>query len=390
MTLQQLAGEQLENLLQAEDIERLDYADIVDLFLNEKGISNYKPDHIAQQDPRNYEQVLFNTSRADRPHDNADQSKPHVEKLPGAADCIICSGHTTGIVDLAQLSEGYTFINKNLFPVVFPAELPANYDEIDNFSKQVPARGKNAYGLHFLQWTSTVHKRDWHNMPAGDLLLVMKRLAVLEHKLLTSSQGVMPSLEKFGDEHGRNGFVSIIKNSGSPVGGSIEHGHQQIVFSNIMPRRTRENLRFKIDRGVSFSEFMLQENPDQFLIREYAHTALVIPFYMRRPYDMLLLVKDTEKGYLHEMSSDQLGSIAAGWQDGINLLRAILPLRGRAIAYNVLTHNGPGSGLYFEFLPYTQEEGGYEKLGLSVSQANPAQASQLMKGILEEQLSAQA
>ena len=34
MTLQQLAGEQLENLLQAEDIERLDYADIVDLFLN--------------------------------------------------------------------------------------------------------------------------------------------------------------------------------------------------------------------------------------------------------------------------------------------------------------------------------------------------------------------
>lgn len=385
MTLDRLTGEKLANLLQAGDIERLTYADIVNLFLTEKGIADYQPDHIAQFDPRNDEQVLFNASRADRPHDNAHQGTPQVEKLAGAVDCIICSGQTTGIVDLTQLSEGHTFINKNLFPVVFPVKVPTNLDETDDFSEQVPARGKNAFGLHFLQWTSTFHKRDWHNMPAGDLLLVMKRLAVLEHKMLTSSQGVMPNLEHFGDTQGRNGFVSIIKNSGSPVGGSIEHGHQQIVFSNIMPRRTRENLRFMIDRGVSFSEFMLQENPDQLLIRDYEHAALVVPYYMRRPFDLLLLVKDTAKGYLHEMSSDQLGSIAAGWQDGIKLLRGILPLRRRAIAYNVLTHNGPGSGLYFEFYPYTQEEGGFEKLGLSVCQSNPRKASELLKRVLNEQ-----
>jgi galactose-1-phosphate uridylyltransferase len=385
MIPQQLNGERLENLLQAEDIERLAYADIVDLFLAEKGITDYQPDHIAQLDPRNGEQVLFNASRADRPHDNAPQGRPHAEKIAGAADCIICSGKTTGIVDLTQLSEGHTFINKNLFPVVFPGKSPTNQDSIDNFSAQVPARGKNAFGLHFLQWTSTIHKRDWHNMPAGDLLMVMKRLAVLEHKMLISSQGVMPNLEQFGDTQGRNGFVSIIKNSGSPVGGSIEHGHQQIVFSNIMPRRTRENLRFKMDREVSFSEFMLQENPGQYLIRDYEHAALIVPYYMRRPFDMLLLIKDTAKGYLHEMTSDQLVSIAAGWQDGIKLLRGILPLRRRAIAYNVLTHNGPGAGLYFEFYPYTQEEGGFEKLGLSVCQSNPGKASELLKRVMDEQ-----
>ena len=36
-----------------------------------------------------------------------------------------------------------------------------------------------------------------------------------------------------------------------------------------------------------------------------------------------------------------------------------------------LASNGPGAGLYFEFLPYTQETGGFEKLGLWVCQNNP-------------------
>jgi hypothetical protein len=104
---------------------------------------------------------------------------------------------------------------------------------------------------------------------------------------------------------------------------------------------------------------------------------------MRRPFDMLLLLKDTGKSYLHELSRQQLVSIAEGWQVGIQLLHAILPTRRRNIAYNVLTHNGPGAGLYFEFLPYTQEEGGFEKLGLSVCQSNPQQASQTLEAILD-------
>jgi galactose-1-phosphate uridylyltransferase len=384
MVPQQLSREIIEHLLQAEDIEQFSYSEISQHFHHEEGILAYQPDHVVQQDPRSFEQVLFNTSRADRPHDNADREARHALKKPGADDCIICTGQTTGILDLAQLSEGYTFINKNLFPVVFPGDAPSTQDEFENDRGVNSTAGNNAHGLHFLQWTSTMHNLDWHNMPIGDLLVVMKRLAALEKHLLSSSQEMMPSLEQFGDDHGRSGYVSIIKNSGSPVGGSIEHGHQQIVFSNIMPRRTRENLAFQRTRGVSFSEYILQENPASLLVREYEHTVLVVPHYMRRPFDMLLLVKDTDKSYLHELSSDQLKSVAAGWQDGIKLLRAVLPLRHRAIAYNVLTHNGPGAGLYFEFLPYTQEEGGFEKLGLSVCQSNPTKASELLKDILGE------
>lgn len=133
---------------------------------------------------------------------------------------------------------------------------------------------------------------------------------------------------------------------------------------------------------MHFSEYILRENPDQLLVREYDHATLLVPYYMRRPFDMLLLVKETNKGYLHELSHEQLESVAAGWQDGIKLLTKILSLKGRAVAYNVLTHNGPGAGLYFEFLPFTQEDGGYEKLGLSVCQSNPFEASKLLKNVI--------
>jgi hypothetical protein len=48
-----------------------------------------------------------------------------------------------------------------------------------------------------------------------------------------------------------------------------------------------------------------------------------------------------------------------------------MPSIGREIAHNVITNNGLGVGLYFEFLSYTQEIGGFEQLGLFVCQGNP-------------------
>ncbi|MFL7891333.1 MAG: hypothetical protein AB8I56_04645 [Anaerolineales bacterium] len=382
MDNQQLDRDQLEVILQAENIDQLTYPEMVDLFLLEKGLGDYQPDPIAHQDPRNSEQVLFNTSRANRPHDNVDQNINQTVKISGPEDCIICAGKTTGVVDVADLSQGFTFINKNLFPIVYPVENPSFQTRSKSLAGPLSAEGNPAFGLHFLQWTSSIHTQDWHNMSSDDLIVVMKRLSVLEKTLLTTSLDAMPSLEKYGDHPGRSGFVSIIKNSGSPVGGSIEHGHQQVVFSNLMPRRVQENLKFKLDRGVYFAEYVLQENPPQLLVRAYEQAVLIVPYFMRRPFDMLLILKDTHKAYLHELSSHEIASITAGWQDGIKLLRAILPVKRRPIAFNVVIHNGPGAGLYFEFLPYSQEEGGFEKLGLSVCQSNPALACDQLKELV--------
>jgi hypothetical protein len=57
---------------------------------------------------------------------------------------------------------------------------------------------------------------------------------------------------------------------------------------------------------------------------------------------------------------------------------------GREAAYNIITHNGSGSGLYFEFLPYTQELGGFEHLGLYLCQGNPLSAAAQAREILAQ------
>ncbi len=42
------------------------------------------------------------------------------------------------------------------------------------------------------------------------------------------------------------------------------------------------------------------------------------------------------------------------------------------------------AGLYFEFLPYTQEQGGLEQLGLSICQMEPERAAQDIRGQLPD------
>jgi hypothetical protein len=52
--------------------------------------------------------------------------------------------------------------------------------------------------------------------------------------------------------------------------------------------------------------------------------------------------------------------------------------------YNVITNNGPARGVYFDFLPYTQEAGGMEHLGLFVCEQNPDGAAECIREAIEE------
>ncbi len=92
---------------------------------------------------------------------------------------------------------------------------------------------------------------------------------------------------------------------------------------------------------------------------------------MRRPYDMFLVLRDASKSHLYRLSKSELEAVAEGWRDAIRIILEVMPRIGKEVAYNVTTHNGPGAGLYFEFLPYTQEMGGFEHLGLYLCQGNP-------------------
>jgi len=376
---QQIDHETLIQILEAEDIESLSFSELIRLVREE--ISDALPDGVCQIDPRNGDRILFSSSRARRPHDNlpAPSSGPQAKQA-----CIICQGHTTGVIDVADLSEGFTFVNKNLYPMLYPLEVNRPDRLTDAMDQDAGPRGQIPYGLCFLQWTSSLHDKDWHNMPLADLVVVMQRLAVLERKLLTDSKGFLPPSESWGDRAGYHGFVLIIKNYGRLVGGSLAHGHQQIALSNIMPRRIRDNWRFEKEHGETFSTYLMRENPAEFLVRDYGPAVLLVPYFMRRPYDMMLLVKDASKKHLYELTEAEIAAVAEGWHDTIRAIRWIMPEIGREIAYNVITHNGPGAGLYFEFLPYVQEIGGAEHLGLFICQGNPKNAATRIREYLKQ------
>jgi galactose-1-phosphate uridylyltransferase len=361
----------LEKLIQSRRIDDLSAVELNELFRQESGITAFLPDGTFATDPRNGDRILFNAARARRPHDNRPSA---TGLLPSDAGCIICQGLTTGIVDVAELSQGATFINKNLFPVLFPFAL-------GQAAGNMPDNGA-ARGLHFLQWTSSLHDKDWHNMPAGDRLIVMERLAALEDKLVRESAALLSAHEMpAGEDHG-NGSVLITKNYGRLVGGSLIHGHQQIALSSVRPRRFDDNVSFERSRGETFSAYLQRENPRNLTIKDYGPAVLLAPYFMRRPYDMMLLLKDTSRRYLHHLDEAELRAVADGWRDAILVMRAIMPSIDRETAYNILTNSGPGAGLYFEFQPYTQEFGGFEQLGLLICQAEPASVAERVRQVL--------
>jgi galactose-1-phosphate uridylyltransferase len=366
----------LKALLQANDLGDLSPEQIVDLFRHEPGIGSYLPDGQFVTDPRNGDRILFNAARARRPHDN----RPR-ESLSGNTDqeCIICQGQTTGIVDLAELSQGQTFINKNLYPVLFP--FPGESLAAPGAAVVEDGRG-TIRGLHFLQWTSSHHDKDWHNMPAGDRLVVMERLAALEKRLIDDSARLLHPASAPPGDSSPAGYVLITKNFGRLVGGSLAHGHQQVALSSVMPRRFADNQRFERTHGVTFSAYLARVNPPELTIKDYGQAVLMVPYFMRRPYDMILLLKESGRRYLHHLNQGELQAVADGWRDAIRLMLAIMPALGRETAYTVLTNSGPGAGLYFEFQPYTQEFGGFEQLGLLVCQASPAEAAEHIKQLL--------
>ena len=351
--------ETLEEIIQSRNIDSLTLDEITKFFSEEKDIASFAPDGFCQMDPRNGDWIVYNSARARRPHDNHAE-KATASQAPAARPCLICQGKTTQVVDVANLSQGFTFINKNLYPIFFP-------EKQDKSPDSKPGLATNVQGFHFLQWTSSFHEKDWHNMPLGDRSIVMNRLAALEKKLLE-----IP-----------NAHVSIIKNYGHLVGGSLAHGHQQIAVSNIMPNRILQDTAFLEEHEETFSSYLLRNTPPELVIKDYGPAVLVTPYFMRRPYDMTLLIKEPSKSYLHMLNPKEIEAIADGWQDAIRIMITIMPRIGKEIAYNVTTHNGPGAGLYFEFLPYTQEMGGFEHLGLYLCQGNPYQSAQTAKKILE-------
>lgn len=379
-----LEMEVLKGLLEKKRVEDIEIDELFDLFREDEHLPSHAPDAFCQIDPRDGALIVYNSKRAKRPHDNIiDHAAGSKQDGTERKGCPVCSGNTTGVLDVADLSDGFTFINKNLFPVLFPPDQVQEDWLSEPLYPDPSHHGRVAYGLHFLQWTSNYHDRDWHNMPHEDRYIVLSRLAALEHQLLFHTDHQMPPSSQWQSQKETAGFVEIIKNYGAPVGGSLEHGHQQIGWSNIMPRSFYNNWEFFMRHKHFFSQYMMNENPEELVVHDYGEAVLMVPYFMKRPYNMLLMVYDAGKQYLCELSEGELQAVADGIHDAIAALLDIMPRLGKEPAYNMIVHNGPGAGLYFEFLPYTQQTGGFEHLGLWVCQGKAGEAAEVLRKKVE-------
>jgi hypothetical protein len=128
---------------------------------------------------------------------------------------------------------------------------------------------------------------------------------------------------------------------------------------------------------------MLRKSPEDLIVKDYGVAVLVVPDFMRRPYMMMLLMKDSHKSYLHQLTSAEIEAAADGWHDATRAFHHLMPGLGKDLAFNITLHNGPGAGLYFEFLPFTQPMGGLEHLGLYVCQEVPQRAADWLREYLD-------
>jgi galactose-1-phosphate uridylyltransferase len=344
----------LEEATEFGDVGSAPYEGLRRSVADDPEIRPWRPEGRAAVDPRSGVRTVYSPARARRPHDHPLPPPPEPE------DCVVCAGRATTVVDVAPLSRGFTFINKNLYPVVYPREGDA--------WAEVRDAGGPATGMHFLQWVSTEHDVDLHNAPVEDLAVVVARLAALEDRLYRSEASGMPATGE-----GRYGHVGVIKNVGRMVGGSLVHGHQQVLHTNVRPLALDLDARFLERTGEPFAEMILRENPEDLTVRDYGDWfRMLVPWFMQRPLDMQIACLRRGVTDLRDLGPEGERALAEALRDAAAAVTSLMPGMGREVAWNMTAHNGVAGGLYVEFLPYTQERGGYECLGLTLCESTPA------------------
>lgn len=335
-----------------EDLRRVVAADA--------DVAAWAPDARVAVDPRSGVRTVYSPARARRPHDRPPPPPPPL------AECLVCAGKTTDVVDVAPLSGGHsTFVNLNLFPVVWPFD--------DGGAGEL---GPTASGIHLLQWVSTDHDADLDDLDPADGAVLLERLGILEDRL--------HSIESFPETRpGRRGHVGIMKNVGRLVGGSIVHGHQQVFATNVRPLALEGDAAFLEREGTPFASWILRETPDELRVAERDGVAILVPPFMARPLDMMIVVEDPAVADVGDLDDRGRLALATALREATRAVVALMPRQGREVAYNLAFHNGIAGGLYVEVLPYTQEQGGCEKLGLNLCQGSPEDAAAELRAFLD-------
>ena len=259
-----LQKQQLDTLVERQDCTGLAEGELYRLVGAEPQIRRNVPEQGLRVDPRDGMPIVYSMARAQRPHDTSSAERPDKPNHP----CPICEGRTSHIIDVAPAGPGVTFINKNLFPVVYPRPLEED---------------RAISGVHLVQWTSNEHHLDLHNIGDRHMEIVLERLAALEGNLLhrSTEHPLVESLSACETPH--HGYVGIIKNYGQQVGGSLSHGHQQIMHSNVRALRVAQDQRFLAREGHSMASHLLGTNPPELTIADYGSAQVGHPLVVLLP-----------------------------------------------------------------------------------------------------------
>ncbi len=346
----------LAEITRFERIEEASYADI-EAVVRHSGAEDYPPERNADQDPRSDVWVSYSESRRRRPVSVAagdgDGRTGSYEDGRDVTSCIVCDCRLTPAVDVTPLTDGHkTFVTPNLFPMVYPVP---------------PATCEGGRGLHFIQWCSTEHEADLHNMSWQDMETVTERLAAVEEFLLHGEGAGFPDT---GGSH--SGIAAIMKNRGLKVGGSVEHGHQQIAHLSVLPRALAADADFFGRNGQPYATALRKAAGPALTVAEFPGgvSAVAAP-WMRRPLEVAILPADGAGAFLHHLGDESLRGIAEALRVLTGALQLLMEVRGMSFDYNLAFHTGPVGLLYIEILPWTQPYGGFEHLGHYLCQETP-------------------
>ncbi len=324
-------------------------------------------------DPRNNLIIIYAPHRAKR----LSEERIEAPISDSGGRCVICDNldeipilMQKELVDLVTPDgeKARSFINANLFQYIQPSGI-SHYGQ---------PHLEVMKGGSFVMWLSNAHQ-DLHELSYGDNKAGLDLIADFEKILLHSKNG-------FKSQSGNvdhYGHFQIIKNKGKAVGGSVEHGHYQMVFLSFLPKRTVEDQYFAEKEGQSFARFIREKNPTKLKIKDYGDVLMVVPdCAMKRPLDAMIFPKDTSKNYLHDLNDSEREGVARALCDSTKALSVVMPRMGREFAYNLEFHTS--TGFYIEILPYTQENGGLENMGIYICQSSPDLSVKLWKDTYKE------
>jgi galactose-1-phosphate uridylyltransferase len=369
-----LSIETLQKNLIFEDLWTAPLEKLVEQLMQRSRSADNLPESHYQIDPRDGKISIFSASRAKRIHTAPAQPTP----TDDGKTCPICAGNLTNVCHIQPLSTGAAFITENLYPVVYPHGLAQQHTP--DVGSHAIMRGGDIFGGHFLQWTSSVHEHDWHNMPLEDLILTMQQLAMAERKLLCEALAMPRAAGSRGETRG---YLSIFKNFGTKAGASLSHGHQQLLFSNLMSVGSFNDWRFYGRHCETYSDYILRENSENLLVKDYGEVVLLVPYFMSRPYELQAIVKQSHHSYLFHLNDRIMADLTQAMRDAIRGITSLLAQDGKPVAFNFTIHSGPGCGLYVDFLPRADATAGLELQGVWVCHALPATCAERLRQYIE-------